>query len=352
MRVKILCCARTGAFWNRAPCGAPLSWHGTHSLTGDGLFGKVRTRTRKVLIVGTVPPPVGGVTRSVENEIAALRSVGVEVMLLGAGIASVIKALLTRFDFAHVHATQHGKRLLGVLFGKIVARKTIFTVHGLLMNADSPIERMSLRLADGAVLLNDQIETNYKDLFIRYRVATAPLTPIFAEAFAPSDSTERFFEKDADRRYLLLYAYDKDFYNGRDVYGVDFVLENLSRLGDGYRLVLLDPKRRYAEEVAALDDSRVIYIDRPVDFTGLLRRVDVYIRPTAHDGNSVAIQEAVACNVQVLASDVVSRPAAVRTFRYGDFEDFVAKLSATEYGGRLSLQLSSIRELLAFVDEL
>ena len=40
---------------------------------------------------------------------------------------------------------------------------------------------------------------------------------------------------------------------------------------------------------------------------------EVYLRPTLTDGDAISVREAIAAGVPVLASDVVVRPAAVRT---------------------------------------
>lgn len=306
---------------------------------------------KRVLVLGSVPPPVGGVTASVSNELESLREAGVEATLVRPGARDIARAAFRRFDLAHVHASSPRKRFLGMLAGRLLARKAIFTLHGRVLRLDSWFERLSLWLADGAVILNEDVATAYREAFDRRGVKRILLTPLFSEGFDTRVPDERFFHREAGRKYLLLYAYAKVEEDGHDLYGVDFIMERLAGLG-GYRVVLLDPKAHYREEVARLGPGALIHIDHPVHFKALLKNVDAYIRPTYSDGNSVAIQEAIFLRVPVLASDKVQRPAGAATYRYGDFDDFLAKLRALEAAESPELSLSSVRDLLAFAEEI
>jgi glycosyltransferase involved in cell wall biosynthesis len=307
---------------------------------------------RKVLILGTLPPPVGGVTASVKNELESLAKAGVEAEVLDLGPAALARLAFRRYDLAHVHATRPWKRLLGVLLSRLVARRTLFTVHGLVLRLESRWERLALRLAHGVVLLNDDIERNYRDVFDRLRVRRRVLTPLFSEGLDAADSGERYFDRVPGPRHVLLYAFARVREAGHEVYGVEFVLRQLPRMGKGYRLVFLDPKGEYGEEGRILAGEGHVYLGRPVDFKALLRSVDLYLRPTYFDGNSVAIQEAISLGVPVLASDRVQRPQGVPTYRYGDPEDFHARLGDIDYSRRIPLRLSSVRDLLDFAEKL
>ena len=54
----------------------------------------------------------------------------------------------------------------------------------------------------------------------------------------------------------------------------------------------------------------------------LWRNVDIYVRPTSTDGDSVAVREVIDEGTIVIASDVCVRPEGVIVYKYGDDESF------------------------------
>ncbi len=269
----------------------------------------------KIVIFGSLPPPVGGVTKSIENLLFALKSQSVFVELFTG------KSLFNRYDIAHIHYSKSWKRLVGVLLGKIISKKVIFTLHGNLYKNDI-FNYLSSRIADGVILLNTTTEHRYKENFKH----TIILSSIFIEGMNASNKDIKYIDKEKDRTYLLIYAYGKVFQNSKDIYGVDFILDNLLHLKKRFVLVLLDPQGAYKEEVLKMDNESLIYLDHEVDFISLLSDVDVYLRPTTTDGSSVAVQEALMLGKPVLASDVVERPSEVMTYKNGNFDDFMVRL--------------------------
>jgi len=81
---------------------------------------------KSVLIFGRTPPPVGGVTKSIENMINALKVRNIKFNLFS--IATLIS--IRKYDIAHIHYIKRWKILTAILLGKLLARKTILTYHG------------------------------------------------------------------------------------------------------------------------------------------------------------------------------------------------------------------------------
>ena len=297
----------------------------------------------KVIFFGKIPPPMGGVTVSVKNLIVALASKNIEVDILGKGMSHV------RYDLAHVHYSSLLKRFLGLVLARFLAKKVIFTVHGKFLDMDNIYNKLSAKLSHGVIVLNDKL---LKQLSIDNPEINCCLLPsIFVEGFDGAVGEEVYFEKDTQYKYLLLYAFDKNFKDEHEVYGVTFILENLHRLDKKYKIVLLDINAKYADDVAPYLD-RVVYLDRAVNFVSLLSQVDIYLRPTFMDGASVAVQEALVMNVPVLASDVVDRPEGTSVYRYLDVDDFIAKLAQTSQNAHPSMELQSVDEYLQFCEHL
>ena len=291
----------------------------------------------KVLIFGSVPPPIGGVTKSIQNLIESLKKQSILVELF------TKKSLIKRYDIAHIHYSKSWKRFVGLLLGKLLAKKVIFTLHGNSYK-DDLFNSFSAKLADGVILLNKTTESKYVNKFKK----TIVLGSIFAEGIVEVDTKKQYFKREDKKVYLLIYAYDKVYQNDKDIYGVDFILGNLSSLDEKYVLVLLDPKGAYSKDIT---NKQLVYLDYEVDFLSLLSEIDIYVRPTTTDGSSVAVQEALLCGKQVLASDVVERPQEVVTYRSDDFNDFMEKCGKLK-GSVSNFKPNSIDDYIVFCNEM
>ncbi len=302
-----------------------------------------------VFVFGTTPPPVGGVTKSVENTLKALSTQKISTTLF-----SPIKLLTRRkYDIVHIHYLKRWKILTAILLGKLLAKKTILTYHGSDFYPDTRwFDHYIYKLLDGIVVLNQLVLSRCTKLNPTKAIL---LTPIFQEGLMHTNTkTTSYFKKEKGVTYILLYASRKDFFNGTEVYGCHFVFTLLKDLPSNHMLVFLDPNRSYAEDMKHIDTKKIIYIDRPVDFTSLLLAVDIYIRPTSRDGNSIATLEALSANIPVLASDVVDRGTGVHVYAYNDSKDFTTKLldilSASKESHKQ--RLSSITSFENFCDQL
>ena len=73
-------------------------------------------------------------------------------------------------------------------------------------------------------------------------------------------------------------------------------------------------KKGVAEQVYILHGNKELW--------PLFQRVDLFVRPTLSDGDSVSVREALYFNLPVVASDAVERPMGVHCFKQGDSQDF------------------------------
>jgi len=275
---------------------------------------------KSILIFGTLPPPVGGVTRSVENTVNALKTKNIIFNMFSTSTITSFK----RFDIAHTHYTKRWKILTAAILGKVFAKKSILTYHGSDFYPDEKwIDRLLYILFDGTIVLNNKVLNRCKKLNSKKVVL---FTPLFQEGiFAKNLDKSTYFEKEEDKKYILLYASGKAFFENKEVYGCSFVFSLLVDLPKSYKIVFADPLAGYTEDVKSIEND-IIYFDKDVDFIQLLSSVDVYIRPTNFDGSSVSILEALAYGTPVLASDVVDRGSGVKTYKNNDVADFIDKL--------------------------
>ena len=139
---------------------------------------------------------------------------------------------------------------------------------------------------------------------------------------------------------LSIYGSKYDFVDGVDLYGFDFAVEALASLEPSYPhagLVICvpgNPRPDYQSELrrraAQLGCSESIFFlnEGILDGSELWRRSSVHLRPTVTDGDSIAVREALALGVPVVASDTAPRPPACGQFPSRNLEAFVKAIGA------------------------
>lgn len=278
--------------------------------------------TIEVLILGKLPPPIGGVTMSVKNLVTAL-------LVKGASVSVFPSGLLRTYDIAHAHNYQPWKRFLMLVLGKLLAKKTVFTIHGMHFRQDLWFNKMNLWLADGVVVQNDLVLNAAPSLKNKPILKIASLV---REGIEKNHQASAILDAKVKPR-LLLYAQHSDTYEGQDIYGVPFVMGLIEQLKERYTLVLADVNNSYPE-LTGYEPEDFIRIPYPVDFSQLLSEIDIYIRPTCKDGDSVAVLEAIMLGVPVVASDIAERRQEVVLYKYGSAQSFIAALAQVDVNKR------------------
>jgi hypothetical protein len=293
----------------------------------------------KVVLFGKLPPPTGGVTKSVETLYTALKKNKHTVEIFS------IKSLFSRFDIAHIHYSKSWKRLLGFFIGKIISKKVIFTLHGRIYKEDF-FNNLNARLYNGAILLNNEAFKEYSN---RFKKVEQISSLIFEGIENSIHEVKKYFEKKDNHKYVLLYSHSKIIENGYEIYGVDFILDNLNKISEKYKIILVDPQNHHSYVDS---NEKIIHIDKEINFIDLLKEVDIYIRQTTKDGDSVAVQEALMMNVPVLASNIVPRPKEVVTYKLHNFESFIKNLESLELNKKIRYQPDSISKYLEFCEKI
>jgi glycosyltransferase involved in cell wall biosynthesis len=200
-----------------------------------------------------------------------------------------------------------------------------------------------MRRVDKLILIGSVTQQSYRDAMI-----TLPPTTSMEAAFLPPDVTR---EQAIMKTYpvslhafmlnhqplILANAFQLSRIQGKDLYGIDqcihmlaaltpthdrigFILV-LGQIGDemyGRQLCFLIHKMQLADNVYILSGQRELW--------PLLKKVDLFVRPTLSDGASVSVQEALYFGTPTIASDVCLRPAGTILFSTGNVGDFVAKV--------------------------
>lgn len=145
---------------------------------------------------------------------------------------------------------------------------------------------------------------------------------------------------------LAFYGHSFMLNKGEDVYGFKSMLEIFKRisekspqLGMVYCMADVSDAVAISELEQCAKDLGVyekIFWQRGslTSLQALWEAVDVYVRPTSTDGDSVAVREAIAAGVQVVATDVVKRPEQCIIYHQGDLEEASKKIQNALNEGR------------------
>ena len=134
---------------------------------------------------------------------------------------------------------------------------------------------------------------------------------------------------------LSVYGFECYMVNGLDAPGFDMAVRLMSRLANDYPraglIILIPGAERTPERFFRLRkmvrdlglEQRVLFIaDGSDHLVTLFARSTIYLRPTVQDGDAIAVREALAFGVPVVASDAAYRPKDAVIFRSRDSQDF------------------------------
>lgn len=321
----------------------------------------------KIVMVGPYPPPLGGISVHVKRAAEYLRLNGLDCDVYDesngshsvAGVYPLgsYRRFLLRFpwikgDLFHVHSISKKFRMVLGLY-KLFGKKIVLTVHGgsLIDQIESSnrivrfVLLRSLRAIDQILCVNEADTEKLLAMgFRRNRIATMPayIRPVETEGVNSGipAHVEEFLEK---AEFAITANGYIRFYQGRDLYGADQLvglLEELNARGIKARVLfaLLGVREQNARErqhyrdlqkrikACGLEERFLFYEVHDTELHPLLKKSDLFIRPTLADGYGVSIAEALACGTPAIASDACRRPEGAMLFRTGNSEDMLRKV--------------------------
>jgi glycosyltransferase involved in cell wall biosynthesis len=134
-------------------------------------------------------------------------------------------------------------------------------------------------------------------------------------------------------------AFTLSFYQGKDLYGLDMCVELIKNLKSEYPnigLLFALAKKGNKTQKTYLDQVQKTILELDLEkniciFTNkneiwpLIKKSDLFVRPTLSDGHSLSVQEANDLNIPVIASNVCLRPKTSILFENENILDFIGK---------------------------
>lgn len=307
----------------------------------------------KHVMIGPVPPPLGGISVYVDRRSRKLRTEG---------------HLVQNLDFARLSFAQRIAALAGLVLSPAPATFELhaYDFSAMLALLARPFPK-KIRYMDHNTLLYDHDVTGIRKRILKKFMAKAEVSFV-SEAglgfyqrggfsFGSAEVRTAYLPPPPGDETQILGTYKREtteflasanplivanasqivFVDGIDLYGLDMCVDLLIRVraqhpNAGFLFALANdaPNRSYLEQIRAKlagegAADRFHFLSGQRELWPVFGRAHLFVRPTTGDGFAVSIAEAQELGCSVLASDAVRRPPGVTLFRSRDGDDFAAK---------------------------
>ena len=295
---------------------------------------------KPLCIIGTLPDTagIGGVTRHVERLLQALDNRGVSYRFVDYKKESIryILRIITCSKVIHLHCSNKKFQFLCIFWAFLCHKKSIFTIHSDFKN-NKFINKLFLRLsvffASCPIAINQSSYEICKKINSKTVLVSVFLPPIFQDKL--DIQTEHLLKQmDKNKIWVSTNAFNISYdNNGNEVYGIEFLIEFFSKNSQRYILLISDPSGNYQKRYPGTYEN-IYFVNYPHSYFELLKHMDVFVRNTSTDGDSISVREALYLGLKALCTDVVDRPNGVILFKYNDEQSLKRALGNVKKDGR------------------
>lgn len=329
----------------------------------DPAGGRLHGRPARIAILGSYPPPHGGVANHVFRLCGQLEQRGISYVVYNAvtnteagdRVVSVThdrQRWLLRYlasareEVIYILSDRLAAWAIGAALSKVRRKRVIVRLRNATLPtliAESPARaRLAgalLRRMSGVVTVSEFLADSTRRVgVVSERIHTIPgFLPPRASEFDTSLVAPEVLEFVERRSPVIVASGRVAWHGGEDLYGLDMLVELARRLhSDHPRLgvVLCFFDHAPAEEarlqelrrrVVSAGLSDVVYFNTVAGpLMPVLVGADLFVRPTNTDGDANTVREALALGVPTVASDVVIRPSGALIFAARDDDAFEA----------------------------
>mgnify|MGYP003978446267 CR=1 FL=1 len=364
---------------------------------------KDKFNEKKIVLIGAFPPPYGGISIHIQRLHRYLLGKGYKCYVISpfyghdkrrqvpnlsylpkktAWIQFLIlfyKLLILRGAIRHYHVSSMGNFAKGGWLTMFIPGKNVVTIHsGSFVGNMQKLPRIkrtilywALLKANKLIAVNKKIWNYCED--IRIPTNKMLLQPAFLKPFM--EDQQELDDKLIQKVERLRKSREKLFILSGlpcPLYGIDKFFKALSTIKEkkfGVVVIFYSPIKqlqnqfyKYKEELDCTINSfgEVVVLANDVNndtFIKIISICDIYVRPTATDGDSVTVREALALRCQVLASSVSHRPEGCALFDIERIDLFTELLSRSLDDSSIGLAIKGFEEdgflpLASLFDEL
>lgn len=326
---------------------------------------KKKINVKKILMIGPIPPPIGGVSVHLErltNELKLNYSDNFKVYVANtAKNPFLVFFKIFFFIFIasfkpsqyviHSHISRHNLNRLLASYSHLRMIKFIVTFHSyrddnlnISYKQDNIIKSLLLK-ANSIIVVNFEIKEKILKIQPQClnKIIILPAFIPFIDNFSVNQyqtyKTDLGLTDFIDTHKFIICAnaYKITFHNNQDLYGIDLCIELLRLLNEtGFKTVgfifmlpQIGDYNYYNQMMNKIQKYNInndfIFINRNVALAPLFRDIDLFIRPTNTDGDAISIREALYARTPTIASDVVKRPYGSTLFISRDLDDLYLK---------------------------
>ena len=322
---------------------------------------------KNIVLVGTYPPPYGGVSIFIKRFQHYLKMGGVDVEVFdclpskskkGENIlnTSLLKFFFkkSKYNLFHIHSYSAKQKITFAVKAKLSNAKLIISLHsyrekpkGLKKLANV----LALKLADEIWVNNTGIAEEIKHDFNiendRLKVIQHYLHPLPEEIKAINlDYRFETFIKNHGP-VLMSSAWKLMDYIGKDLYGFDTCLilikklkENFNNVGGVLFIGRNDNAQAYQnliEQIESLElKDDVLVLDGDKRTPPYLGKVDLFLRCTLSDSFGASVAESLFVGTPVVASNVCPRPMGCYLYEVNNIEDLYQKVKGELEKGKIN----------------
>ena len=321
----------------------------------------------KIIMIGPVPPPIGGISVHIQRVQTRLRDEGIQCDVYNEtnecriedNISSLqgykkflFKIPFIRGDLFHFHTINRTVRILLGCY-KVFGKKIILTVHGESLmqqiKSSNPLVRFlllkSLQAIDKIVCVNeDNTQKLIRLGFSEHKVITIPayIQPVECESDDSAIPIEVITFMEGAKFTITANGFIR-FHQRKDLYGVDLLIEMLKKLTEmnydvrilfatlGVASQSVDERNYYSLlqkriKMFNLEDRFLFYEVSNTELFPIVRKSQLFVRPTTTDGYGVSIAEALYYSIPSIASDVCKRPDGTILFQSRNSYDLLQQV--------------------------
>jgi glycosyltransferase involved in cell wall biosynthesis len=293
---------------------------------------------QSILILGSLPPPIGGVTTHIKRLCEYLQDSNIPWKFVDFKKSSkidILRAIISH-RMIHYHSANPAIGFLFSLFCLITFKKLIITFHGDIGYHGyfkNLLKIETVRFSAVPVVLNEKSYEIAKNYNGRTELMAAFIPPKEITDL-PSDIEIKISDLNKTCEQLFCTnAFDVSFdTQGREIYQITELVSLFNRY-PRKGLIISDPSgnyKKYINKNGIEVRNNILFIPFPHDFNAVINKTDYFIRFTITDGDSLSVKEALLAGKPVIATDVVSRPKGVNLI-INDIEDLDRLLNVSPF---------------------
>lgn len=288
-----------------------------------------------IILIGSLPPPVGGVSKYCERLLTWLqRQVNTDVLFFDSKklLAILLYMICRRHKIGLVHINCSSPFLIFVysLSARLIACSHVaITLH---TNYVRPRGILPQSLLDLSIYLANHVLVLNKQSYIK--VALLNVNAFLSSSFVPFEAPRQaslpslYFLNDpkpvklsvqsikSKYSYIIsTTAWRRTFQAGDEIYGIDQIITLVPKHKDCF-FIISDPSSEYLLHYidSGLAHQNISFITEPHEFASVLLATDLFLRNTITDGDSTSVREALFLGIPVAATSCVDRPDGCITY--------------------------------------